>query len=67
MALSFGAGILLAFLLIGDFTAWHAVPIIAISVLAEAVGLVMGYFYKLFALILRCLKYFPLPIVVGLL
>ena len=43
VALSFGAGILLAFLLIGDFTAWHAVPILAISVLTEVVGLIMGY------------------------
>ena len=42
VALSFGAVILLVFLLTGDLTAWHAVPVIVISVVAEVLGLVMG-------------------------
>lgn len=42
VALSFAAGILLVFLAMGEFTAWHTVPVIVIGLLAEAVGLIMG-------------------------
>lgn len=42
VALSFMAGILLTFLAIGEFTAWHTVPVIIMGILAEAVGLLIG-------------------------
>ncbi len=42
VALSFSAGLLLIFLLIGEFTPWHALPIIIIGILAEIAGLVIG-------------------------
>jgi hypothetical protein len=42
VALAFAAGILLAFLAIGDFTPWHAIPVIILCILAEAVGFIMG-------------------------
>ena len=42
VALSFGAILLLVFLLIGDFTPWHAIPVIVLAILAEAAGLIMG-------------------------
>ena len=29
-------------MLIGDFTPWHAISVIALAILAEAVGLIMG-------------------------
>ena len=41
VATSFGAILLIVFLLIGDFTPWHAVPVIVLALLAEAAGLIM--------------------------
>jgi hypothetical protein len=42
VAFTFAAGILLTFLAIGDFTPWHAIPVIILCILAEAVGFIMG-------------------------
>mgnify|MGYP002623382016 FL=1 len=42
VALTFAAGILLTFLAIGDFTPWHAAPVIILGVLAEVVGFILG-------------------------
>lgn len=42
VALTFAAGILLSFLAIGDFTPWHAAPVIILGVLAEMVGFILG-------------------------
>ena len=42
VAASFAGIILLVFLLIGDFTTWHAIPVIVLAVIAEITGLVLG-------------------------
>ena len=42
VAASFAAILLLVFLIIGDFTPWHAIPVVVLAVAAEIAGLVMG-------------------------
>ncbi|EGC04297.1 MptD family putative ECF transporter S component [Ruminococcus albus] len=42
VALSFSLGLMLIFLLIGEFNLWHALPIAVIGILAEVIGLVIG-------------------------
>ena len=42
VAASFAAILLLVFLIIGDFTPWHAIPVIIIAVVAEIAGIAMG-------------------------